>query len=70
MTETLAVKSRKRGQNLILLNLNYKKNSRFFIFLLVIPKYEGKENVSFLSIPEVGEKHCVEERREKKEKSQ
>ena len=24
--------------------------------LLVIPKYEGKQNVSFLSIPEVGQK--------------
>ena len=35
-----------------------------------MPKYEGEQNVSFLSIPEVGEKHFVEERREKKEKSQ
>ena len=42
----------------------------FFYIPSSLAKYEGKENVSFLSIPEVGEKHCVEERREKKEKSQ
>ena len=28
----------------------------FFIFLLVVPKYEGWKKISFLSIPEVGEK--------------
>ena len=33
-----------------------KKLKYFFIFLLVMPKYEGKPNFSFLSIPEVGEK--------------
>ena len=28
----------------------------FLIFLLFMPKYEGSKKVSFLSIPEVGEK--------------
>ena len=32
-------------------------------FLLVMPKYEGKQNFSFLSIPKAGEKQRAEEAR-------
>ena len=31
-----------------------KKITRFFIFILAMPKYESEQNFSFLSIPESG----------------
>ena len=46
---TLTVKSRK-----IALKSAFVK--KLFIFLLVMPKYEGYKKNSFLNIPEVGEK--------------
>ena len=33
-----------------------------------MPKYVGKQNVIFLSIPEVGEKQCVQKRERVREK--
>ena len=53
---TLAIKRRKNTRkSVFFVNFFLLNDNDFFIFLLFMPKYEGKQNVSFLSIPEVVE---------------
>ena len=66
---TLAVKSTKNARAKKKKNLVKNKNT-FYIFLLVMPKYKGKQNFSFLSFPKVGRvksNECREKEREKSE---
>ena len=65
----LAVKSRKDGKKSAFFSKkkkNYQKNL-FCIYLLVIPKYWGKQIFTHGRFPEVGQKQKTERKREKSE---
>ena len=68
---TLAVKSRKNGKkNLLFFRKKIKFTPPIFfcIYLLVMPKYWGKNYFAHGSFPEVGQKQKTEKKEEKKKR--
>ena len=64
--QTLAMKRRKNARKSVFFVKNLKINFFFFIYLLVMAKYWGKQIFTHRSFPEVGQMQKTE--REKKER--